>query len=102
MSEEKLVKITVDGQEIEVPVGSTVLEAARKLGIEIPRLCHHEALSMQASCRICLVEMSVERRGRTYNWVDASCVYPVQEGLVVKTDTKKIRKERKIILELLL
>lgn len=102
MSNKKLLKIEIDGQKTEVPEGTTVLQAARSLGIEIPTLCYHESVSMYASCRLCIVAMSIEKRGRTYHWIDASCVYPVEDGLVVQTDTPKVQKERRLILELLL
>lgn len=102
MSEQKLVKIEIDGKKTEVLKGTTILEAAKKLGVYIPTLCFHESLSMYASCRICIVEMSIEQRGRTYSWIDASCVYPVEDGLCVKTNSEKVQKERKLIIELLL
>jgi NADH dehydrogenase/NADH:ubiquinone oxidoreductase subunit G len=85
-----------------VPKGTTVLKAAQKLGIYIPTLCYNEAASTYAACRICIVEMSIESRGKTYNWIDASCVYPVQDGLRVQTNSPKVRQERKLILELML
>ncbi|MFC1584074.1 2Fe-2S iron-sulfur cluster-binding protein [Fibrobacterota bacterium] len=102
MTEEKLLNIEIDGRKAQVPKGTLVIEAAKQLGVFIPTLCYHESLPMYASCRICIVEMSVTKRGKTYNWIDASCVYPVEDGLVVQTNTPKVRKERKVILELLL
>ena len=102
MSEKLLKKIEIDGQSIEVPAGTTVLEAARQLDIYIPTLCYHEALSPQGACRVCIVDMSITKRGRTYHWIDAACVYPVEEGLRVNTNSARVRRERKLILELLL
>lgn len=94
--------IEIDGQTIEVPKGTTVLEAAQQLDIYIPTLCYHEALSPQGSCRICIVDMSITKRGRTYNWIDAACVYPVEDGLRIDTNSPKVQRERRLILELLL
>jgi len=97
-----MVTIEIDGIKTRVEEGTTVLQAARQIGIEIPTLCYHEALTRYASCRICIVELSIEKRGRMRTWIDASCVYPCQEGLIVKTNSEKVKKERKVILELLL
>jgi NADH dehydrogenase/NADH:ubiquinone oxidoreductase subunit G len=102
MSETTLQKVEIDGHPVEVTRGTTVLEAARQLGIFIPTLCYHKALPANASCRICIVDMSIEQRGRAYQWIDAACVYPVENGLVVRTNTPKVIRERKLILELLL
>jgi NADH dehydrogenase/NADH:ubiquinone oxidoreductase 75 kD subunit (chain G) len=102
MENEKLINIEIDGKQIAVPQGTTVLEAARKLGIKIPTLCHNDSLSKKAACRICIVEMSIEKRGETYQWIDASCVYRVEEGLVVETRSPKVLRERKVIIEMLI
>ncbi|HUT88851.1 MAG TPA: 2Fe-2S iron-sulfur cluster-binding protein [Thermoguttaceae bacterium] len=93
-----MVRLTIDGKTVEVPEGSTVLEAAQKLGIEIPTLCHHKALMPYGACRLCLVEL-------VFSWgsqIQASCVYPAQEGLEVKTDTERVRRTRGVMMELLL
>jgi len=100
--ENTLLKVEIDGHRLEVTQGTTVLEAARQLGIFIPTLCYHKALPANAACRICIVEMSIEKRGRAYSWIDAACVYPVEDGLVILTNTPKVIRERKLILELLL
>jgi len=92
------VLIQIDGREVEAREGMTILEAAQKVGIAIPALCHHEQLEPYGACRICTVE--VETRGRT-NLV-AACCYPVEPNLVVRTRSEKVDKTRKIILELLL
>lgn len=102
MEEKNDLTVEIDGRKTRVRKGTTVLQAAQQLGIHIPTLCYHEALSTYASCRICIVEMSIEKRGKRSTWIDASCVYPVQDGLVVKTDSPKVQKERKLIIELLL
>ena len=102
MTEATTITITINDRQVQVAPGTTVLAAAQKLGIEIPTLCHHEALSPEASCRVCIVEMSVEKQGKTYRWIDASCAYPVEDGLRVETDSPRVRRERKVILEFML
>lgn len=93
-----MIKLTIDGQAIEVEEGLSVLEAAKKAGIEIPTLCYHEALTPYGACRVCTVE--IIRKG--WSRLSAACTYPVQEGIEVKTDSEKVRKARKLISELLL
>ncbi|MHC1564443.1 MAG: 2Fe-2S iron-sulfur cluster-binding protein [Candidatus Hecatellaceae archaeon] len=92
------ITLEIDGKTVEAEEGMTVLQAAKKAGIEIPTLCYNEQLEPYGACRICLVEAT--KNGRTRYVV--SCVYPVEEGLKVKTSTEKIRKMRKILLELML
>jgi NADH dehydrogenase/NADH:ubiquinone oxidoreductase subunit G len=92
------IRLQIDGKEVEAEEGMTVLEAAQRAGILIPTLCHHEKLEPFGGCRICIVE--VEVRGWTRRVV--SCVYPVEENLVVRTRSDEIDKIRKVILELLL
>ena len=90
------IKATIDGKSVTVPEGTTILEAARKLGIEdIPTLCHDERLSPYGSCFLCVVE--VEGRDNLL----PSCASPLMENMVVKTDSEKIREARKAALELL-
>src|SRR3990172_5458758 len=93
-----MISLTIDGNVVDVEPGTTVLEAAEKLGIKIPTLCHHKALLPYGACRVCLVELE----GPADSKIQASCVYPAQEGLVVKTATERVLKTRKIMLELLL
>tara|TARA_Y100000031_G_scaffold43582_1_gene50032 strand:+ start:203 stop:790 length:588 start_codon:yes stop_codon:yes gene_type:complete len=93
-----VVTLTVDGKEVKAEEGTTVLEAARSVGIDIPSLCHHEKLKPYTACRICLVE--IEARGRIN--LDTACSYPVAENLVVRTRSEKIDKIRKTLLELML
>jgi heterodisulfide reductase subunit A len=92
------VKLTINDTLVEVEEGTTVLEAAEALGIKIPTLCYHKALSPYGGCRLCLVELDDGRQKR----IQTSCVYPAQEGLKVETDTERVVKARKIVLELLL
>ncbi len=94
-----LIPVTIDGQTIEVEKGTTVLEAARLLGIRIPTLCYHEAVSPYGACRLCQVE--VESRGRRR--LRTSCEYPIlRAGEVVYMDTEAVLRIRRLILELLL
>ena len=93
-----MVSLTIDGNTVEVEEGSTLLQAAEKLGIQIPTLCHHKALAPYGACRICLVEVEGERGSK----LQASCTYPAQEGLVVKTSTDRVLRTRKIMMELML
>ncbi len=89
-------KLTIDNREIEVPPGITVLQACEQAGIEIPRFCYHERLSIAGNCRMCLVEM--ERAPKPI----ASCAMPVSDGMVIRTDTEKVRKARNGVMEFLL
>jgi NADH-quinone oxidoreductase subunit G len=91
-----MVKLTIDGAEIEVPPGSTVLQACEAAGREIPRFCYHERLSIAGNCRMCLVE--VEKAPKPI----ASCAYPVAEGMAVRTDTAMVRQARRGVMEFLL
>jgi NADH-quinone oxidoreductase subunit G len=88
--------VTINGKEIEVPAGITVLQACELAGIEIPRFCYHERLSVAGNCRMCLVEM--ERAPKPV----ASCAMPVGDGMVIKTDTPKVKKARQGVMEFLL
>jgi bidirectional [NiFe] hydrogenase diaphorase subunit len=93
-----MIEIEVDGKKIGAREGETILAAARRVGIYIPALCQHDAVSPYGACRLCSVE--VVRRGRSR--VVTSCLYLVSPGLVVKTNTERIRKLRRGIIELLL
>ncbi len=92
----ELVTLTIDGKEVEVPAGTLVIEAARTAGIEIPAFCYYPGLSLQAACRMCLVE--VERMPKLMT----SCTLPAAEGMVVRTQTPAVAAARKSTLELLL
>jgi NADH-quinone oxidoreductase subunit G len=89
-------KVTVDGIELEVPNGFTVLQAAEAAGKEIPRFCYHDRLSIAGNCRMCLVE--IEKMPKPV----ASCGQPVGEGMVIFTDTEKVRQSRRNVMEFLL
>ncbi|NLK97274.1 NADH-dependent [FeFe] hydrogenase, group A6 [Defluviitalea saccharophila] len=95
------VKVTIDGKQVEIPKGSTVLQAAQKAGVHIPTLCHldlHDIkmVNKAASCRICVVEVEGRRN------LAPACATPVADGMVVKTNTIRVLNARKVVLELLL
>ena len=92
---ENLVKLTIDGVSVEVPAGTTVLEAAKKAGINIPTLCYLKDINQIGACRMCIVDAGARAFG-------AACVLPVSNGMNVKTNTPKIREARRVNLELLL
>ena len=92
-----MAKLTIDGIEVEVPNGSTILQAAEAVGIEVPRFCYHERLSIAGNCRMCLVEVE-----KAPPKPIASCGYPVADGMVVHTDSKMVRDARRGVMEFLL
>jgi NADH dehydrogenase/NADH:ubiquinone oxidoreductase subunit G len=93
-----LIHLTINGKDVEAPAGMTVLEAATQAGIYIPTLCHHEALEPEGTCRLCIVEVS----GSLRPGIRVSCIQEVKEGLVIETETERIKKNRRLIIELLL
>jgi len=90
-----LINLTIDGVKVQVPAGSTVLEAARAANIQIPTLCYLKDVNQIGACRMCLVDVGARA-------LAAACVMPAAEGMVVKTNTPAIREARKVNLELLL
>ena len=90
------VKLTINGQETSVPAGTTVLQAAQALGIEVSHFCYHERLMIAGNCRMCLVEQ--ERAPKPI----ASCAMPVAEGMVIHTNSEKARKAQHAVMEMLL
>ena len=88
--------LTINGQTVQVPAGTTILEAAEKAGIKIPTLCYLKDINEIAACRMCVVEVEGSDR------LAAACDTPVEEGLVVHTNTPKVRKARRVNMELLL
>ncbi len=94
--EKKMVNLTINNIPVTVPEGTTILEAARDAGIKIPSLCFLKDVNEIGACRICVVEVKGARS------LVASCVYPVSEGMEVQTNTAKVRKSRKLTLELIL
>ena len=91
-----MVTLTINGQTVQVPAGTTILEAAEKAGIKIPTLCYLKDINKIAACRMCVVEVEGSDR------LAAACDTPVEEGLVVHTNTPKVRKARRVNMELLL
>jgi NADH-quinone oxidoreductase subunit G/NADP-reducing hydrogenase subunit HndD len=90
------VKLTIDGIQVEAPAGTNVLEAAKGAGIKIPTLCYLKELNEIGACRLCLVEVQGART------LQAACVTPVAQGMVVRTGTPEVRRARKLNLELIL
>jgi bidirectional [NiFe] hydrogenase diaphorase subunit len=94
-----MVNLTINGRKIKAEEGTTILYAARDNNIHIPTLCENEAVAPYGACRLCLVEIKTAKgRERTVT----SCIYQVEEGLTVTTETEKIRNVRKMLLELLM
>src|SRR4030042_1345310 len=93
-----IVKLNRDGKEVEAEEGKTILEAARAAGINIPTLCYNEKLAPYGACRFCTVEISKNGRSKLV----VSCVYQVEDELLMKTSTPKVIKTRKMLLELML
>jgi len=91
-----MIELTIDGKTIKVEEGTTILQAAKSVGIKIPHLCYHESLSPSSSCRLCVVEVEGART------LVASCSCPVSEGMKVKTDTERVLNARKLVIDLLL
>jgi NADH dehydrogenase/NADH:ubiquinone oxidoreductase subunit G len=91
----KTVEITIDGQTLSVPEGATLLEAARSLGIDTPTLCYLENLTPVNVCRICVVELEGSRT------LVPACSRKAEPGMVVTTDSERVRLSRRLVLELL-
>jgi len=92
------IKFEIDGKEVTATEGMTVLEAAQNAGIFIPTLCHHEKLEPFGACRVCSVEVEV----KGWTKLVVSCVYPVEENIIVRTRSEKVDRIRKTIIELLM
>ncbi len=91
-----MVHLTINGKAVSVPEGTTIIQAAKQLGIEIPSLCYLPGIHEYGSCRICVVEVEGARN------LQASCITKVREGMVVHTNSQRVRKERKLIYELIM
>jgi len=90
------VRVTIDGKDVRVPMGTTILEAARQAGIRIPTLCAHDDLCIAGVCRVCVVEVEGQRT------LQAACAYPITQPITVLTHSRKVRQARRNILQLLL
>ncbi len=90
------VTVTIDGIQTKVPLGTTILEAAKKIGVKIPTLCYHEDLCIAGACRLCVVEVEGQKT------LQAACAFPITAPIVVRTYSQKVRKARRHIIDLLL
>src|SRR6266704_1730164 len=96
MPEQKLVKLKINDREMQVPQGTLVIEATRRIGTEVPSFCYYPGLSLQAACRMCMVEVEKAPKLQT------ACTLVATEGMIVRTDTEQVRQARKYMLEFLL
>jgi NADH-quinone oxidoreductase subunit G len=96
MPDQKLIKLKVNDRELQVPQGTLVIEATRRIGTEVPSFCYYPGLSLQAACRMCLVEVEKAPKLQT------ACTLVATDGMVVRTDTEQVRQARKAMLEFLL
>jgi NADH-quinone oxidoreductase subunit G len=96
MAETKLINLKIDDRDVQVPTGTTVIEATRRLGVEVPSFCYYPGLSLKAACRMCMVE--VEKMPK----LQTACTLVAGEGMVVKTNTEQVKNARKSNLEFLL
>jgi len=93
-----MINLVLDGQAVAAEEGWTILDAARYWGVDIPTLCHMDGLSPYSACRLCVVEVVRGEKSRLV----ASCSCPVEEGMEVVTKSQRVKKARKVILELML
>ncbi|UCG77373.1 MAG: NADH-quinone oxidoreductase subunit NuoG [Nitrospirota bacterium] len=91
-----MIELTIDGKKVSVPKGTTIINAAREIGIYIPNLCYDKRLKPYGGCRLCVVEVEGQRK------LLAACSTPAENGMVVQTNTPTLQKARKTVLELLL
>ena len=96
MTQKKKISLTIDGNKVVVEEGTTIMEAADKIGIHIPRLCYHPDLSVEGSCRVCIVEVEGSK------FFITSCSTNAEENMVVRTNSPEIRQARRDIVELIL
>jgi len=93
-----MVNFILDGNKITAEKGTMLLEAARAHGVEIPTLCAHEAVSRSGACRLCVVEVKKGKRAK----IVTSCLYPVEEGIIVETKNERVMNVRRLVLQLLM
>ncbi len=91
-----MIKLTINGNEHEFPEGKTLLECIESVGLKVPTLCYHKALRPYGACRLCLVEISQNGRSK----IETSCTYPALNNLVIQTDSERVIKARKAMIEL--
>ncbi len=94
-----MISLTINDRPVQVAEGRTILEACREYDVPIPTLCYHPALEPYGGCRLCMVEVNTAQRPSR---LVAACVYPCEEGLVIRTDTELVKKSRRMTAELLL
>ena len=92
-----MINFILNGLEVQAQEGSTILEACDFFGIEIPTMCYYEGLSPYGGCRLCLVEVGPRDNSKLVS----SCTYPIEEGLIVRTNTKRVINARRMMIELL-
>ena len=90
-----MVNIKINNKNIQVIEGTSILNAAKKIGVIIPNLCYHPDQEVKANCRVCVVEIEGAKT------LQASCATTVKEGMIIRTNTKKVRQARKVVIELL-
>jgi len=93
-----MIELRIDGIDAQTEEGSSILDVARFYGIEIPTLCHHDGLSPYGACRLCIVEIGEGDKAKLVS----SCTYPAEQGLVVRTNSRRVVQTRKMLVELLL
>ena len=93
-----MIELRIDGIDVQTEGGSSILDVARFYGIEIPTLCHHDGLSPYGACRLCIVEIGEGDKAKLVS----SCTYPAEQGLVVRTNSRRVVNARKMLVELLL
>jgi len=98
MAEDEIIRFTIDGQEVRAEKGQTILPVALDAGFEIPHLCFNESVKPYGACRLCLVEVAKDGKNR----MTASCTYPAMEGIAVSTQTERVLRARRLIIELIL
>jgi NADH-quinone oxidoreductase subunit G len=96
MADTKLITLKIDDRDVQVPQGTLVIEATRRLGTEVPSFCYYPGLTLQAACRMCLVE--VEKMPK----LQTACTLVATEGMVVRTGSDQVHNARKYMLEFLL
>lgn len=94
-TEASLVSLTINGRTVQVPAGTTILDAANRIGVEIPAICYHPNLTANAVCRLCTVEVVGSRV------LQPACVVPVAPDMIVNTETERVNTARRVVLELL-
>ena len=96
MNQKKQISLTIDGEKVRVDEGTSVMRAAENMGVRIPRLCYHPLLSLEGSCRVCIVQI------KGFDYFLTSCSHQVEEGMEVLTNSPDIREARRDIVELIL